>query len=195
MWTCSVPTNSSFETRQACTSPLLDIWCGCLFSIISPIRKFSFFLAQFFFLFVCLFFLLSVHATKGDDLTSDSGGSLVTQLGQSVCSSSPEHSDWLSEGRALSTLAPGDSMSRNEHLERYTYFVSVRFLPEKQNQCDGWIDEWTDGWINWLIDWFQVIGLHGCGGLTSSKIFRANGRLKTLRHELLLQYRVEFLLS
>lgn len=152
-----------------------------------------FFLLSFF--FVCLFFLLSVHATKGDDLTSDSGGSLVTQLGQSVCSSSPEHSDWLSEGRALSALAPGDSMSRNEHLERYTYFVSVRFLPEKQNQYDGWIDEWTDGWINWLIDWFQAIGLHGCGGLTSSKIFRANGRLKTLRHELLLQYRVEFLLS
>lgn len=65
------------------------------------------------------FFLLSVHAVEGDDLTSDFRGGLVTQLGQPVSSNSSEHSDWLSEGRASSTLGQGDSMSRNipEHFE------------------------------------------------------------------------------
>ena len=43
---------------------------------------------------------LSDHAIEGDDLISDFRGEPVTQLSQSVSSSSSEHSDWLSEGRA-----------------------------------------------------------------------------------------------
>lgn len=53
VWICLVPLNVCFETRQECKSSLLDVWCDCLSSIISPGKRMYVFFAELFLLTLC----------------------------------------------------------------------------------------------------------------------------------------------